>query len=89
MDTIALPPGKGPFPLAWNGTDSNGAPLPAGSYSINVTASGAGNSTVSGTAQMTGTISAVTLGATTQLQIGDALVTPADVLSIGNNGGIQ
>jgi len=84
---IPLPAGKGPFPIAWDGTGSNGAPVPPGSYSLSVECTGAGGTTVTGTPQITGTIDGVELGAAgTRLRIGHSLVNPADVLSIGATG---
>jgi flagellar basal-body rod modification protein FlgD len=88
VKTINLPPGNGPFQLGWDGTNNAGVQVPSGSYSISVTTTGAGGNSVTGTPEITGTISAVDLGAQgTLLQIGNASVTPADVLSIGATGG--
>nr|HEX4316673.1 flagellar hook assembly protein FlgD [Kofleriaceae bacterium] len=78
--TIPIPAGTSST-VQWNGCDANGTPLPPGSYHIAVDA---GKSNASITAQWQGAVTAVQLGSGgTQLQMGDVLVNPSDITTIG------
>ncbi len=77
--------GAGDVATGWNGTDDKGAPLPAGTYSIKVTALGAQKNDLGGYAEVSGVISSLQfLGSGTAFRIGGAQVNPGDILSIQN-----
>ena len=69
--------------LQWDGKDASGNPVPAGSYKMSVD-NGTGTGTTD--AQWTGKVEAVELTANgPQLRMGDVLISPSDVRSIGQN----
>jgi flagellar basal-body rod modification protein FlgD len=75
--------GAGNAPLGWDGTGDQGQPLPAGTYSIEVTAKGSGGGSVSAQAQLTGRISSVKFadGSTTFL-LGSTVIQPGSIVSV-------
>jgi flagellar basal-body rod modification protein FlgD len=77
------PHGAGDAPLAWDGKGDQGQTLPAGSYSIEVTAKGSGGGSVSAQAQLTGRISSVRFadGSTTFLLDG-LEIQPGSIVSV-------
>ncbi len=67
--------------VQWNGLNAQGAPVPPGTYNVSIVNN---SSNASITAQWQGTVSAVQLAnGSTQLQMGDVLVDPSTVASIG------
>ena len=65
----------GPHQFAWDGTDSNGTPVPAGTYKLTVVATGADGGSISNTVTSQGTISEVDLtGSEPALMIGSLAV---------------
>lgn len=84
---LALPPGRGPFDVTWDGKDAAGIDIPTGTYSVSVEAKAAGGGDANGTPTLHGVIDAVELGPDgPRLRIGHALLTPADVQTIGTPG---
>ncbi|MCE9573230.1 MAG: hypothetical protein K8W52_08745 [Deltaproteobacteria bacterium] len=84
---LPLPPGRGPFDVTWDGKDAEGVDIPTGAYSISVEAKAAGGGDAFGTPTLRGVIDAVDLGPDgPRLRIGHALLTPADVQTIGLPG---
>jgi flagellar basal-body rod modification protein FlgD len=80
VDTIPVPNGTSAT-VQWNGCNSSGVPVPAGSYNVAVQN---GNSSAAITAQWQGTVTAVQMNSSgTQLQMGDLLVDPSTISSIG------
>jgi flagellar basal-body rod modification protein FlgD len=77
------PHGTGDAPLGWDGTGDQGQPLPAGTYSIEVSAKGSGGGSVSAQAQLTGRISSVRFadGSTTFL-LGGTEIQPGSIVSV-------
>jgi flagellar basal-body rod modification protein FlgD len=77
---LAVPPGTSTT-LQWNGRNASGAQVPPGAYHVTVVG-GPSNAAISASWQ--GTVQAVQLGnGATQLQIGDVLVDPSTIQSIG------
>jgi flagellar basal-body rod modification protein FlgD len=67
----------------WDGTDDRGVPLPAGSYSVEVTAKDAAGAKVSAYGTLRGLISALELsGGGTKFRVGVATVSPGDVMTL-------
>jgi flagellar basal-body rod modification protein FlgD len=80
---IAIPDGASSRTVAWDGTDSSGRPLPAGSYKISVDA---GQTASAITSQWHGRVDAVELtGDGPRLRIGGLLLTPGEIRTIGAN----
>jgi flagellar basal-body rod modification protein FlgD len=80
VDTIPVPNGTSAT-VQWNGCNSSGVPVPAGSYNVAVQG---GNSNAAITAQWQGTVTAVQMNSSgTELQMGDVLVDPSTISSIG------
>lgn len=70
--------------FSWDGRDSSGTLLSAGSYSFTVSAKSASGSAITSTTYTTGKIDGVDLsGATPQLTIGSTSVALSDVISLG------
>jgi len=87
---LALPPGRGPFDLTWDGKDAQGVNIPNGTYSVTVEAKAVGGGDAVGTPTLRGVIDAVELGSDgPRLRIGHARLTPADVLTIGTPGALS
>ena len=83
---INFGPGNGPFALSWNGTNPDGTPVPAGTYSLKVTTTAADGTAVNATPEISGTATKLELDSDgNYLRIGNALVTPAEVISIGGS----
>lgn len=73
----------GQLDTRWNGTDDRGVPLPAGTYSVEVSAKDAAGATVSGYGTLRGLISALELsGGSTKFRVGAATVSPSDVMTL-------
>ena len=69
--------------FAWDGRDSSGAILPAGTYTFNVTATSASGSTIAATTYTTGRIDGVDVSSSTpQLYIGSTSVALSNVISL-------
>ncbi len=67
----------------WGGLDDKGRQLAPGNYGVKVVATGSGNSTVDGYAQITGTVTSVDFGSgSTQLRVGGSPVGPGDIISV-------
>lgn len=70
--------------VSWDGRDSSGALLPAGSYTFAVSATSASGSAITATTYTTGKIDGVDLSGTTpKLKIGSTSVALSDVISLG------
>ncbi len=70
--------------FSWDGRDSSGVLLPAGSYTFAVTATSASGSAIKATTYTTGKIDGVDLsGSTPWLTIGSTSVALSDVISLG------
>ncbi len=79
------PLAAGETAIGWDGTDTRGVAVPAGSYRIEVTATGADGSTVTADPKLRGVVDAIEFAdGYPLLRIGNATVTPASVVSIGN-----
>ena len=79
---VKIPDGTTHATLAWDGTDSSGKQLPAGSYKMTIDPGGSGGSI---NAQWQGRVEAVEL--TTdgpRLRMGGVLLQPGDIRTIGN-----
>ena len=67
--------------MPWDGKDAKGNPLPAGSYSMSVDT---GASAQAATVSFSGLVEAVELtDAGPRLRMGDLLIAPADIRTIG------
>jgi flagellar basal-body rod modification protein FlgD len=70
--------------FVWNGRDSSGALLPAGSYTFSITAKSSSGSAITATTYTTGKIDGVDLsGSVPLLTIGSTSVALSDVISLG------
>jgi flagellar basal-body rod modification protein FlgD len=70
--------------FVWDGRDSSGALLPAGSYTFSITAKSSSGSAITATTYTTGKIDGVDLsGSVPQLTIGSTSVALSDVISLG------
>jgi flagellar basal-body rod modification protein FlgD len=79
--------GAGNAPLAWDGKDDHGADLPAGAYTIEVDATGAGGAQVAAQAQVTGQISSLKFdNGTTTFSIGSLVIQPGAIVSVDQGG---
>jgi flagellar basal-body rod modification protein FlgD len=79
--SIPIPDGGTSATINWDGKDSNGVAVPPGSYSITVT-SGKSNAAI--TAQWSGMINSIAMTPSgAQLQMGDVLVSPGAISTIG------
>lgn len=75
--------GTGNAPLGWDGTGDQGQPLPAGTYSIEVSAKGSGGGSVSAEAQLTGRISSIKFAdGSTTFSIGSTVIQPGSIVSV-------
>ena len=83
--TIELGPhAAGKVAIPWDGTDSQGVPLPKGNYTVEMQAAGADGDAVSATVELSGVINAVEFkGGQPILRIGGVAILPGDVTSIG------
>jgi flagellar basal-body rod modification protein FlgD len=73
----------GTFDLGWDGRDQNGAALPAGHYTVKLSAKGADGTDVQAAARSRGRVTGVSFdGDATQLLVGSAHVKLADVFEI-------
>jgi flagellar basal-body rod modification protein FlgD len=80
--TIPIPDGSTSTSVQWDGKDANGAAVPPGSYKM-VVNPGKGSGTID--AQWSGRVDAVELTANgPELRMGDVLIAPSDVRTIGN-----
>ncbi|NTV49004.1 MAG: flagellar hook assembly protein FlgD [Geobacteraceae bacterium] len=78
------PQGSGDKSFYWDGRDSSGTLLPAGSYTFAVTGTSASNTAITAATYTTGKIDGVDLsGSTPQLTIGSTAVALSDVISLG------
>ena len=79
-----VPISAGPPPTAaWDGKDDHGAPLPAGTYTLDVAATGADGKAIDARPQVRARVDAVELGGEgPRLRIGNVKITPASVRSI-------
>ena len=74
----------GQHQITWPGTDESGNPLPAGTYDVEVSATGAGGTPVGASAIVAGVVTGVTFeNGYPELLVGDLRVQPAQILSIG------
>jgi flagellar basal-body rod modification protein FlgD len=72
--------------LAWNGKDANGVPLPAGDYTVQVTATDAEGNAVTADPLLSGEVTGVTFeNGYAELLVGEHHISPADILSVGAN----
>jgi flagellar basal-body rod modification protein FlgD len=72
--------------LGWDARDDSGNGVPAGHYTVRLSAKGADGSAVAATARSAGVVQGVSLsGGTTQLMVGGSLVDISDVLQITNS----
>ncbi len=72
--------------LGWDGLDDSGKAVPAGHYTVTLSAKAADGSAVTATARSAGVVQGVSLsGGTTQLIVGGGLVDMSDVLQITNS----
>jgi flagellar basal-body rod modification protein FlgD len=75
--------GEGIHQVPWDGTDRQGVPLGAGSYSITVEATAADGSAIDARPQLVGTIDAIEFeSGVPMMRIGGVVVSPASVLAI-------
>ena len=73
----------GSFDAGWDGRDQNGNSLPAGHYSVTLSATAADGSSVSANASTQGLVTGVSLAnGSTQLVVGSSLVKLSDVTQI-------
>ncbi len=77
---IAIPDGTSST-VQWDGRDANGNPLPPGSYHASVDPGQSATAAI--TATWHGNVDSVQLGNGTQLRMGDVLIDPASIQSIG------
>ena len=68
--------------IAWDGTDSSGKALPAGTYRFGVTGIGAGGKSVTGTTLFEGMVDAVSLDGGTALSVAGESIPLANVLRL-------
>jgi flagellar basal-body rod modification protein FlgD len=72
--------------LGWDGRDTGGNRVPAGSYAVTLVAKDAAGAAVDATAQATGVVQGVSLsGGATQLVVGASQVDLSDVVQITNS----
>jgi flagellar basal-body rod modification protein FlgD len=75
--------GAGDAPLGWDGKGDSGQPLPAGAFTIEVAAKGAGGGSVDAQAQITGRIGSVKFAdGSTTFTIGSAVIQPGSIVSV-------
>jgi flagellar basal-body rod modification protein FlgD len=84
VDSIPVTGTSGTVPF--NGTDSNGNPLPAGQYGVSLVGTGSSGQTSAGTIATSGTVAAVTQGTNGawQLQLQDGRTLPASSVTTVN-----
>jgi flagellar basal-body rod modification protein FlgD len=84
VDSIPVTGTSGTVPF--NGTDSNGNPLPAGQYGVSLVGTGSSGQTSAGTITTSGTVAAVTQGTNGawQLQLQDGRTLPASSVTTVN-----
>ena len=84
VQQMSFGPGVGPFTVNWNGTNGSGTAVPAGTYKLTISAAAADGTAVNATPEISGTATKLELDSDgNYLRLGNALVTPAEVLSIG------
>ncbi len=70
---------------AWGGTDDHGAQLPAGTYTVAVTATDANKNAITGTPEVSGLVSSLQFASSgSMLQLGSAIVSPSNVTNVNN-----
>jgi len=75
--------GAGAQSLTWDGCGDDGQPLPAGSYTVSVTATDASGAAVSATTEMSGVVTGVSFSnGYAELLLGDQRVKPSDVIQV-------
>jgi flagellar basal-body rod modification protein FlgD len=80
--------GTGSHQITWPGTDTDGNPLRAGVYDVEVSASDADGNPVGASAVVAGIVTGVTFeNGYPELLVGDLRVQPAQILSIGGGDG--
>jgi flagellar basal-body rod modification protein FlgD len=73
--------------IPWSGKDANGAPLPAGEYTVQIEALDENGEPVESSNLVTGVVTGVSFDlGYPELVVGERRVRPADVLSVGNPG---
>jgi flagellar basal-body rod modification protein FlgD len=86
--TQELGPQEGTTTFTWDGRTSDGAPAPDGTYTVSVSATGAGGQSVDATLQGRGHVDAVSFeGGVPVLLLGSLKVGLADVVQIAEAGG--
>lgn len=81
FDAGARAPGS--HDLSWPGVDKNGQPLPAGDYTVSVTALDAQGRPVNASPLVSGTVSGVSFDkGYPEILVGDHRIAPADILSV-------
>jgi flagellar basal-body rod modification protein FlgD len=84
--TAPIIPGP-PATVAWDGLTRDGAPLPAGTYTVEVAATDGSGAAVTARPQFTATVDAVAFTADGQrLHLGHVRVSPGAVTTIANGG---